>query len=232
MNEAPGGPGALGIFGGTFDPPHIAHLRLAIEAREALALSEVVFVPAGQPPLRSAPQASPVQRRAMVERAIADTPGFYLDATEAMTSGPSYTIATLERLRVQYGPTRSLVLLLGADAFIRLERWQRWRELFAFAHIGVATRPGHDLMTGEVGAGGTAVATALLEEYAMRKGGVGDLVGAPAGRIVPFAITPLAISATDIRARLARGLSARHLVTDAVLDYIDSHLIYRTLHGH
>lgn len=227
MSEALAFPGALGIYGGTFDPPHIAHLRLAIEAGETLALSEVVFVPAGQPPLRAAPQASPVQRLAMVERAIATTAGLQLDATEALSSGPSYTIATLERLRAQHGPRRPLVLLLGADAFARLEDWQRWRELFVLAHIGVATRPGHGLAAGKPGAGDTA----LQREFLARQGLAVDLAHAPAGRIVSFDITPLEISATAIRARLAAGRSVRHLVPDAVLDYIDSNTLYRTPNG-
>ncbi len=235
--------GALGIFGGTFDPPHIAHLRLAIEAREALQLTEVVFVPAGSPPLRDAPQASPAQRLAMVECAIADMPGYSVDASEIMVSGPSYTVATLARLRKQHG-TRPLVLLMGADAFARLPAWQRWRELFTLAHIGVATRPGHALLPQKVGtprvlptgrAGDTAQSALdaeLVAEFSQRQGDAADIAHAPAGRIIPFAITPLEISATLIRQRLAQGLSVRHLVSGSVLDYIDSHAIYRTPHGH
>jgi nicotinate-nucleotide adenylyltransferase len=226
--------GALGIFGGTFDPPHIAHLRLAIEAREALQLTEVLLVPAGSPPLRDAPQASPAQRLAMVECAIADMPGYSVDASEIMVSGPSYTVATLARLRKQHG-TRPLVLLMGADAFARLPAWQRWRELFTLAHIGVATRPGHALLPQKVGADNTAQSTLdaeLAAEFSQRQGDAADIAQAPAGRIIPFAITPLEISATLIRQRLAQGLSVRHLVSSSVLDYIDSHAIYRTPHGH
>lgn len=226
--------GALGIFGGTFDPPHIAHLRLAIEAREALQLAEVVFVPAGSPPLRDAPQASPAQRLAMVECAIADMPGYSVDASEMMVSGPSYTVATLARLRKQHG-MRPLVLLMGADAFARLPAWQRWRELFALAHIGVATRPGHALLPQKVGANDTAQSALdaeLAVEFSQREGDAADIAYVPAGRIIPFAITPLEISATLIRQRLAQGLSVRHLVSSSVLDYIDSHAIYRTPHGH
>ena len=220
------GTGILGLFGGTFDPPHIGHLRLAIEAREALGLAEVCLVPAGNPPLRDAPQAAAGHRLAMVERAIAGLPGFSLDPGEVLEAAkPSYTVATLERQRRLHGPARPLVLLLGADAFSRLEAWQRWRELFGLAHIAVATRPGHEL---SVGSGNTA----LDKEYLARQGTAADLAGVPAGRIVPFAITALEISATAIRERLARGSNARHLVPDAVLDYIDSHPIYRNPHGH
>lgn len=247
--------GALGIFGGTFDPPHIAHLRLAIEAREALALAQIVFVPAGSPPLRDAPQAAARHRLAMVERAIADLPYCHVDTGEIFADGPSYTVTTLERLRRQHGAQRPLVLLLGADAFSRLANWHRWRELFALAHIGVATRPGYPTLPRKVGADETAwrpddransahlvaadaVATVPAEdgelavEYAARLGAAADLARAPAGRIVPFEITPLDISATRIRQRLAQGRDVRHLVSAAVLDYIDSHVIYRTSHGH
>ena len=219
--------GVLGLFGGTFDPLHVAHLRLAIEAREALALAEVCFIPAGNPALRDAPHCSAVHRLAMVERALADMPGFSVDASEvlAATDRPSYTVETLERQRRLHGARRPLLLLLGADAFARLEAWHRWRELFELAHIAVATRPGHEL---KVGAGGTA----LDAEFCARRGEVDDLAGAASGRIIPFAITALEVSATAVRQRLAAGLSARYLVPDAVLDYIDLHQIYRTPHGH
>ena len=215
----------LGILGGTFDPVHIAHLRLAIEAREALGLSAVRLIPAGAPPLRPPPHATAGQRHAMVECAIAAAAGFSIDTGELTADSPSYTVATLERLRVELGPDQPLVLLVGADAFSRLEAWHRWRELFALAHIAVATRPGHPL---KVGAGDTA----LDQEMRARQGKPSDLGNAPAGRIVPFTITPLEISATAIRERLGRGADVSHLVPDRVLDYIDLNQIYRKPYGH
>lgn len=226
MSEA----GVLGLLGGTFDPLHVAHLRLGLEAREALDLAELCFIPAGTPPLRAVPQCAAGHRLAMVERALAGMPGFSVDAGEVLAAtgnpAPSYTVATLERQRRQHGAQRPLLLLLGADAFARLESWHRWHELFGLAHIGVATRPGHDLK--KIGAGDTA----LDAEVNARLGVAADLAAAPAGRIVPFAITALEISATAIRERLARGLSVRYLVPDPVLDYIESHQLYRTPHGH
>ena len=223
--------GALGLLGGTFDPLHIAHLRLALEAREALGLAEVSLIPAGTPALRAVPQCAAVHRLAMVESAVAGIPGFSVDSGEVLAAAdnptPSYTVATLERQRRQHGAQRPLVLLLGADAFARLESWHRWRELFELAHVAVATRPGHEMKV-KVGVGETA----LDAEYSARCGTAADLAGAPAGRIAPFAITALEISASAIRRRLAQGLSVRYLVPDAVLDYIESHQIYRTPHGH
>lgn len=235
--------GAIGIFGGTFDPLHIAHLRLAVEAREALSLKRVIFVPAGQPLLRKAPRASPQQRLAMVARTLATIPGFELDDTEVVTRSPSYTVATLERLRAQYGAARPLVLLMGADAFAQLPAWHRWQALFHLAHIGVATRPGQLVLLPSMpdipaidaerkqqmlGAGDTVgkVDARLAAALAERLGRPVDIASAPAGRIVPFNITTLAISATLIRQRLAQGLNVRYLVPDAVLDYIETHSIY------
>lgn len=218
MTEPSAGP--LGIFGGTFDPLHIAHLRLAIEAREALGLAGVRFVPAGQPPLREAPRTPGPHRLAMVRAAVADTPGFTVDAAEVDAARPSYTVETLERLRAELGPAQALVLLLGADAYARLEGWHRWRELFDLAHVAVATRPGH---VPKVGAGGTA----LDAETARRLGTAADLAATPAGRVVSFAITALDISATALRERLASGRDIRHLAPPAVLDYIDHHHLYR-----
>ena len=229
--------GALGLLGGTFDPLHIGHLRLAFEAREALGLAEVSLIPAGTPPLRAVPQCAAVHRLAMVESAVAGIPGFSVDSGEVLAAAgnptPSYTVATLERQRRQHGAQRPLVLLLGADAFARLESWHRWRELFELAHVAVATRPGHEIKVMRSGIPGDGAGeTALDAEYSARCGNAADLAGAPAGRIVPFAITALEISASAIRRRLAQGLSVRYLVPDAVLDYIETHQIYRTPHGH
>ena len=226
MNEAVTSP--LGLFGGTFDPLHVAHLRLALEAREALGLGGVCFIPAGNPALRDAPACTAADRLAMVEQAVAGISGFSVDAAEVLAAQeptPSYTIDTLDRQRYLHGHRRPLVLLIGADAFARLESWHRWRDLLALAHIAVATRPGHEL---NVCAGTSALDT----EFTARRGSTADLAAAPAGRIVPFAITALEISATAIRRRLATGHDIRYLVPDPVLDYIDSHQLYRTPHGH
>ncbi len=209
----------LGLLGGTFDPVHFAHLRLAEEAIEALGLSGVLWLPSGVGAHREAPRASAADRLAMVGLALAQHPRFGIDAAEAGSPAPSYTVPTLERLRAALGATLPLVLLLGADAFLGLPAWHRWTELFALAHLAVATRPGHELDE-------AAMAAALAGEFGDRRGVAADLALAPAGAIVPFALTALDISATAIRARLAAGASCRYLLPDAVLDYIDRHRLY------
>ena len=254
MPDAP-----LGLFGGTFDPVHFGHLRLAEEARETLGLAKVIWIPAGQPPLRDAPGRSAADRLAMVRLAVAGNPGFTIDDGEVVAAGTSYTVNTLERLRAAHGERQPLVLLLGADAFGRLDAWHRWRELFGLAHIAVATRPGHALGVGpggscgvpprrevraggscgvppgpKVSPGGTAPdagergwAPDLCAEYAARHGCPADLAESPAGRIVPFTMSGLEISATALRGHFAAGTNPRYLAPDAVLDYIDRHHLYR-----
>jgi nicotinate-nucleotide adenylyltransferase len=218
----------LGIFGGTFDPIHVAHLRLAQEALEGCSLGAVRFLPAGQPPHRDRPGATSADRLAMARLALTGCTQFELDEAEVLSEAPSYTVPTLERLRKQFGAERPLVLLLGMDAFLGLPGWHRWRELFDLAHIAVATRPGHvmDFTLGD--AKNTADRAALAAEFAARQAASPDAFSAtPAGRISHFDMTPLDVSATAIRGVLAAGRSPRFLVPDRVLDYIEAHRLYK-----
>ena len=228
--------GPLGILGGTFDPIHFGHLRLGEEALQQLSLGQIRFIPAGQPPLRESPCASAEHRLAMVKLAIADNPRFEVDDAEVTAPQQSYTVDTLTRLRHEAGSTRPLVLVLGKDAFARLEQWHRWQEIFTLAHIAVANRP--QATDPPVGAddtpsiGGTADDTplkctpALKHETAQRLGTAAELVLAPSGRIVPFTIPALDISATAVRRLLKAGCPPRYLVADSVVRYIDLHHLY------
>ena len=212
--------GPLGVFGGTFDPLHFGHLRLAEEAHSALGLAEVRWVPAGQPAHRTAPHACAGHRLAMARLAIAGNPHFSIDDSEALSDLPSYSVPTLERLRLQAGASRPLVLLLGADAFLGLPTWHRWQDLFRLAHIAVATRPG-------VALGEDRFEGVLAAEFSRRRASsAAGFAETPAGCILPFDITALDISATALRATLLDGGSARYLLPDPVLDYIATHHIY------
>ena len=213
--------GALGIFGGTFDPVHIAHLRLAEEARQGLGLAAVRWIPAGQPYHRNAPQVAAEHRLAMVRLAVADNPAFEVDPAEVRSGQPSYTVPTLERLRAEVGPQRPLVLLLGADAFAGIPSWHRWQDLFALAHLAVAHRPGYPLTA-------TELPPPLAAELQRRQATSDALATAPAGAIVPFAMTPLAVSSTHIRSLLAAGDSVRYLIHPDVAAYLAAHRLYQT----
>lgn len=217
--------GPLGVLGGTFDPIHFAHLRLAEEAREALALAGVRLIPAGQPPHRGAPGSTADDRLAMAHLAVAGNHGLEIDDGEVRSAQKSYTVLTLERLRAELGPQRPLVLILGADAFAGLPTWHRWPELFTLAHVAVANRPGY----APHGRRWPAVLSPELDAACKDRvtNDAADLRRQPAGRVIPFDMTPLAISASLIRDLLCNGQSARYLLPDAVLDYIDSHNLYR-----
>lgn len=213
----------VGVLGGTFDPIHNAHLQLAQEARAVTGLGEVRLIPAGTPPHRQAPRAPAHDRLAMVRLAIKGHAALSVDEGEVQSSQPSYTVPTLRRLRIELGMERSLVLILGADAFAGLESWHAWRELFSLAHLLVATRPNHALDAARMPAG-------LAAEFNGRQYAPEDLSSVPAGRIASFAMTPMDISATAIRQRLAIGEPVRGLLPDSVLDYISLHNLYQDPH--
>jgi len=209
----------IGVFGGTFDPIHFGHLRLAEEMAEALGLERVLFIPAGQPPHRGAPRTASAHRLEMVRRAVAGNSRFSADAREVNSTRPSYTVDTLTALRAERGVDQPLWLLLGADAFLDLPSWHEWRQLFKLAHIAVVARPGSRLLQPD------AMPEALKNELSQRQ--VADVPAAgPAGSVLLWQMTPLEISATAIRDTLARHGSARYLLPDAVLDYIHELKLY------
>ncbi|MBS0383028.1 MAG: nicotinate-nucleotide adenylyltransferase [Proteobacteria bacterium] len=197
----------LAIFGGTFDPVHIGHLRAAWEASEALG-ADVYLVPAKVPPHRPQPVASAEQRAAMLQVALAGQQRLRLDLRELHREGPSYTFDTLTSLRTEIGNSRPLVLLIGADAFAGLSSWHRWQALFDLAHMCVLTRPAQVPAMPEALA--AEVAPRLVEH-------VDRLRSEPAGRVLNMVVTSLGISATRIRNLLAAGAEPRWLVPDALL---------------
>lgn len=207
----------LGLLGGTFNPLHSAHLRLAEEMREALGLERVLFVVAGDPPLKRGGVAEAKHRLAMVELAIGANPAFEVSDLELRRAGPSYTIDTLRELRARQ-PGASLWFLCGADALRELESWREPAQLFELASFGVATRPGepHQLRT--------LLPASLAGPF--REGAHG-LVHSSGNELRTIALTPLAISASDVRSRLANGRSVRYLVPDEVIAYIEKHRLYR-----
>jgi len=215
--------GPVGIFGGTFDPIHHGHLRLAEEVAESAKLGEVRFMPSGTPPHRTRPGADAADRVAMARLAVAGNPRFSVDDRETRRAGPGYTVDTLTELRSELGLSRPLALLLGADAFLELATWHRWRALFDLAHIVVAYRPGFPIDTWQA-----RMPEPLAHEYAARHMHQPLAVHlAPAGGIAAVSMTGLDISATFVRNAIAAGASARYLLPDSVLDYIRSRGLYR-----
>ena len=196
----------VAILGGTFDPVHLGHLRVAWEAAEALD-AEVRLLPAHVPPHRPPPLANAAQRVAMLEAALAGQQRLTLDTRELRRNGASYTFDTLCELRGEMAAAQALILLLGADAFAGLPTWHRWRELFEHAHLVVLTRPGHN----------APLPAELSAEIAPRRvASCAELGGAPAGKVLDLPVTPLEISASAVRALLAAGREPRWLLPDAL----------------
>jgi len=219
---------SLGIFGGTFDPVHYGHLRAAAEVREALDLGELRLVPARDPPHRGTPSATAAQRVAMLDLALPEFPGLAIDTREIRRTGKSYTVDTLRELRGE-SPQRPLVLVVGVDTFAGLPQWHRWRDLVTLAHVAVVTRPGAHLEDALQGPLGDLWRDRHRDE-------VSQLESAPAGSIFSVQVTPQPISATAIRALLAKGpagiAQVRGLLPAAVLTYIEHHRLYRPLIDH
>ena len=211
----------LVILGGTFDPVHYGHLRIAEEIRTRLAVVEASLVPAKDPPHRGPPGASASDRLQMLELARQEFPELGIDPRELERPGKSYTVLTLEELRAA-SVARPIALLVGADAFLGLPSWHRWRALFDLAHIVVATRPGAALDP-------AGMQPQLRQAWEQRRSDDVDAIHArPAGSIVPVEVVPQPISATAIRAALARGAvdEVRGLLPAAVLAYIETHRLY------
>jgi nicotinate-nucleotide adenylyltransferase len=213
----------IGLLGGTFDPVHCAHVELALMARSVLHLDQVIFIPAGDPYQKGGRVvASATHRYAMVEAAVALFPGLAADRIDIDAAGPTFTIATLQRLRARAGwADYTLVWLLGADAFAGLPSWYQWRELFAYSHFAVLERIGEESKPRPA---------VLDEEWERRYLALAEWTGCTArsGRILSLDMAPAAISSTKVRAKLAAGSSASDLLPAPVSDYIQRHQLYRS----
>lgn len=213
----------IGILGGTFDPIHYGHLRLAEEMLELANLRQIRFIPTGMPPHRDPPQVPAEHRAAMVKLAIADQPTFVLDEREVRQTTPCYTVDTLRELRAELGAEQPLCLLMGGDAFLQLHTWHEWEQLFELAHIVAGYRPGFTIEERIHSA-----PEYLRQHYQQRLCSVEALSQHPNGGVVELAIPKLEISATLIRTRVAENRTIRYLLPNAVADYIQRHHLYKT----
>jgi nicotinate-nucleotide adenylyltransferase len=211
----------IGILGGTFDPIHYAHLRLGEELADRVGLEQVRFVPARIPPHRATPNVTAEHRLEMTRLATAGNPRFSVDDRECRREGPSYTLDTLHELRAELGPARPLCLLMGVDAYLGLMTWSRWPQLYEAAHVVIAHRPGFALdtraMPGELAQQTVSRLTADPQALHARPGGL----------VIAVDIPSLDISATVIRTLIHTGHSARYLLPDDVLDYIERNRLYK-----
>ncbi len=209
----------IGLLGGTFNPIHNAHLRLAQELADALNFSEVRFIPSANPPHKTAPKISAQHRAAMVQLAITDNSLFKLDTRELDRTGVSYTIDTLISLQEELGGSVALCLTMGSDAFSKLNTWHRWQALLDYCHIILVQRPA------------SATQPKLAEELSVLlhnhyTENISDLTNENAGYIHMQKITALDITSTNIRVQLVAGVSPRYLMPDNVIAYIKNNNLY------
>jgi nicotinate-nucleotide adenylyltransferase len=215
----------MGLFGGTFDPIHLGHLRAAREVLERFALDRILFVPSFIPPHKERKGMAPARDRLrMVELACAGEPRFAASSIEVDAGGRSYSILTLERIRELY-PGARVFFILGADAFLEIGTWREHERVLDESLFIVMTRPGAHLedavdVVGEplrsrvrAIAGGEAVDEALLAGH----------------RIFLLPIRALDVSSTEVRRRVRAGETVTGLVPEAVGDYIQTHGLYREL---
>lgn len=196
-------PRRIGLFGGTFDPPHNAHVALATLALHELALDELRWIPAGQPWQKERIITPAAQREAMVRLAMGDQPRFVLERCEVQRRGPSFTLDTVRELQAKQ-PGAEWFLVIGQDQYAGLQTWRDWRELIGRVTLAVANRPG-----------------VAVEPHADVK--------AVVHRAVPLAM--LDIASTDIRARVAAGQDIASLVPVSVARYIEANHLYHAPRG-
>lgn len=213
-----------GIYGGTFDPVHYGHLRVAEELADILQLCHLSFLPAGQPRLRNTPFVSGEHRVAMLREAIHNNPRFLVDDREIRRSGETYSVESLQEIQQEYKGKGfvALCFITGADAFLKLSHWYCWRDLFELCHLIIVNRPGSVQISNP---------SSLPDEL---RGACQDrwttaaeeLKNTPCGLIFTASTTLLDISSTTIRNIIASGMSARYLLPEPVLNYINEYGFY------
>ncbi|MGE5714783.1 MAG: nicotinate (nicotinamide) nucleotide adenylyltransferase [Betaproteobacteria bacterium] len=223
----------IGLLGGSFDPIHVGHLQLARDALANLPIAEVHLIPAAQP-WQKETLAAADHRTQMIRLAIDNELPFVrrrmvLDLAELERGGPTYTIDTLRDLRTRLGAEVPLVLIIGGDQFERFDTWREWERIPDLAHIAVARRAAVPPRLNPVL---QKLRDARYLKYA------GDLIESPAGHVVDLAMSPVDVSATEVRRLLGQARSSEDdarlaaSVPPAVLDYIRAHHLYVGPHGH
>lgn len=209
---------SLGILGGTFDPIHLGHLHLASMVKEKASLDEIRFLPNYRPLLREQPSADAQHRLAMVELAIGNYQNFYVDDTEILRKGFSYTYDTLLEIRKKY-PQQSISFIMAADQFVQFHHWHRWQEITKLCHLIIATRKGYPI-----------VLSHELEQFTKPHltEDPTNLHKKSQGLIYFIDVEPLPISATAIRQSIQQGIYPEDALPKVVWEYIRKQDLYRS----
>ena len=209
---------AIGLMGGTFDPIHLGHMRLAWEATTLLGLTQMEIMPCHLPPHRDTPSSDAAHRIEMTRLACSETPRFHVNDWEIEKHSASYTVETLQYLRDQTSNDTPLIFVMGMDAFRLFCRWHRWQDILNLCHLWVAHRPGSKPPKTD------SEEYALLQQH--RAEHHRDLLASPTGSIHVHDTTALDISATQLREDIQQGFEPRFLLPDSVWNYIKLHQLY------
>lgn len=210
----------IAVFGGTFNPVHYGHLRLAEEVREACSLDRVVFMPTYITPHKLKESLTPADvRLELVRRAVADNPGFIVSDIEVRREGRSFTIETVRELKKEPGIMVSLII--GSDSFNEIPTWHEYEELLKEASFIVVPRPGYPFKKPE-----EVLAIELAREF-WYDSGSGTYVNSGGNSITYLETTLIDISSSDIRERVRKGRSVRYLLPDSVIEFINKEGLYR-----
>ncbi len=209
----------IGILGGTFNPVHNGHLYLAERLIKELDLDEIRFVPSFSPPHKSNYLASPQDRLAMVQLAIQNHAGFKLDEREIVRGGTSYTIDTLQSLRIDLGMKSSLCWILGSDAFQHLDSWHCWRDLLEYCHLLIVNRPNNPFL-------GTLSSELRRMKDRHLASSLDQLKSSPSGFIGQLEIDALDISSTEIRNAIKANRTTDGWLPPNIIDYIKTRNLY------
>ena len=207
----------LGIFGGTFDPIHNGHLRVAIDSYEQLGLDRVHLIPLSGAVHRDQPKASAEHRFSMIEKAVENTPFLVADDREIRRGGDSFMVDTLTSLHTDY-PDQSLCLLLGTDAFNGFDRWRDPEQILQLANLVVLKRPGYSVPS-------DSALAELVKDHACDD--LGSLQSSAAGKIFFLEVTQLDIASSEIREKVTQDQQANFLLPNSTLKYIQKHQLYR-----
>ena len=207
----------VAVLGGTFDPIHQGHLKLALDLAERLDVAKVRLMPSFQPVHRDAPSVTTSQRREMLEIAVADNKQLMIDDRELKREGPSYTLLSLQELRVEMGESTPIYFILGTDAFSHFDQWHQWRELLTYSHLIVAGRPGQH----------ATLSQQLQDFVAKHLHSDKSLPTTTSGNILFIDNVLLDISSTDIRKRIVEKQPYQHLLPEEIAQYIEQYSLYQ-----
>ena len=214
----------IGIFGGTFNPVHWGHLRTAVEIKKALSIETMFLVPCGIPPHRNEPEIDSGTRLEMLNAAVKDVEGLQIDDRELQRKGLSYTVDTLKSIRNEIGNV-PIGLCVGADAFVDLDTWHEWRQLFQLADLIVAYRPGWPI--DELEQRISLDLIKMLQERLVKDSE--QLHKTSSGCVLTQKVTDIDISSSKIRQCIRQGKSIKEYVPPGVLQIIQSKQLYQNI---